>query len=191
MRSNLKFSDCRYFVFILLVGLLSSCFEEDASIEPILPWIEGEGSVQATNVDLDFGGLLLYKSATEIHSYNAEIKDKIVKGTFEVYNFDLDGKPVSDAQGEIDGIVFDPDCKTARITGVITSGSDDTYLGLYAVWTVIDNQPAVNETTDIRYPTDAETAKYHRDVGLSLEWYGFKSYFPTNNQVNLQSKGCD
>lgn len=188
--NNSKFkTSWRLGVFVILMGLTSSCYEDETTLEPI-NWIEGEGTLSATNVSLDFNGMLVWKSATEIHSYYVKIKDKVVEGTFEVYNFDVDGDPVSDAQGTIDGIVFERDCKTARITGTITSGSDPAFIGLYAVWTVIDNGSSINETSDIRYPIDAETAKYHRDGGLSLAWYGFPAYLPTNNKVKLQSKGC-
>ncbi|MEB2780407.1 hypothetical protein U3A58_08370 [Algoriphagus sp. C2-6-M1] len=179
----------RFVFFIILISATSSCLEDKFS-EPI-PWIEGEGTVSATNVSLDFNGLLIWKSSTEVHSYYAKIKDKVVEGTFEVYNFDIEGKPVSDAQGDIESIVFERDCKTARITGIITKGSDPTYLGLYAVWTVIANGSDINETSDIRYPVDPETAKYHRDGGLSMKWYGFTSFFSANNKVKLQSKGCN
>lgn len=187
--NNLRLNSLRFGVFAILIGLTTSCFEEEE--KPPIPWIENEGTVMASNVFLDFNGLLIWKSATEKHSYYAKIKDRVVEGTFEVYNFDLEGEPVSDAQGEIESIVFEQDCKTARITGIITKGSDPTYLGLYAVWTVIDNGSNINETSDIRYPIDPETAKYHRDGGLSLDWYGFTSYFSAENKVQLQSKGCD
>ncbi|HSF56012.1 MAG TPA: hypothetical protein VLA71_19810 [Algoriphagus sp.] len=185
-----RFNSCLFSFFILLMSLTTSCAEDDSSINPILTWIDGEGSIQATDVFLDFQDMLVYKSATEIHSYNASIKDKIVEGTFEVYNFDREGNPVSDAQGKIESIVFEEDCKTARITGIITTASDPEFLELYAVWTVIDNGAGLNETTDIRYPIDPETAKYHRDAGLSLEWYSFKSYFSAEGKVHLESKGC-
>ncbi|MFN3996255.1 MAG: hypothetical protein ACK4HU_00440 [Algoriphagus sp.] len=151
---------------MILIGLTSSCLDENAKT---FPWIEGEGTVQATNVSLDFDGKLLYKSSSEVHSYYAKIKDKVVEGTFEVYNFDLQGKSVSDAQGEVDSIVFEKDCKTARITGIITKGSDPTFIGKYAVWTVLDNGSTINQTSDIRYPVDVESAKYHLDGGLSLK----------------------
>lgn len=187
---NLILNSWRFVFFIALISMTSSCLDEGTTKEPI-PWIEGEGTVSATNVALDFNGLLVWKSASEIHSFYATIKDRVVEGTFEVYNFDPEGNPVSDAQGVIDGIVFEQDCLTARITGKITSGSDPTYLGLYAVWTVMDNGTDINETTDIRYPTDFETAKYHRDGGLSLDWFGFTSFFSAEDKVQLQSKGCD
>lgn len=184
-----RLNSWRFGFFIILIGLATSCIEKEE--KPPIPWIENEGTVMATDVFLDFDGLLVWKSATEKHSYFAKIKDKKVEGTFEVYNFDTEGNPVSDAQGEIESIVFEQNCTTARITGIITAGSDPTYLGLYAVWTVVDNGSTINETTDIRYPVDPETAKYHRDGGLSLKWYGFTSNFSASNKVQLQSKGCN
>lgn len=187
--NNSIFTGLRFVFFLIVIGLTTSCYEDEPA--PPIPWIEGEGTLSATNVALDFNGLLVWKSATEIHSYSAKIKDRVVEGTFEVYNFDVAGDPVSDAQGTIIGIAFEQDCKTARISGKITSGSDPTYLGKYAVWTVVDNGSTINESTDIRYPTDSETAKYHLDGGLALDWYGFPSYFSAKNKVQLQSKGCN
>lgn len=186
---NLRITSWRFAFFIALTGLSTSCYEDDPI--PPIPWIEGEGTISATNVNLDFNGLLVWKSATETHSYTAKIKDRVVEGTFEVYNWDPEGNPVSDAKGTINGIAFEQDCKTVRISGIITSGSDPTFLGMYAVWTAVANGSTINETTDIRYPTDAETAKYHRDGGLDLEWYGFTSYFSAQNKSKLQSKGCN
>lgn len=185
-----RFASWRFPVLFILFTLASSCSEEDTSINPILTWLDGEGTVEASEVFLDFKGTH-YRSATEIHSYTASIKDRVVGGTFEVYNFDTNGNPVSDAKGDVETIVFEENCMTVRITGIITSGSDPAYLGKHAVWTVLDNGSNINETTDIRYPVDPATAKYHCDVGLTLEWFSFKSLFPAGGKVKVQSKDCN
>lgn len=177
------------YLFILLI-LSASCSEEDTSLDDGNYWKDGEGSLEAFDVFIDFKGTN-YKSSTEIHSYQGSVVNKMVVGSFEVYNFDSEGNDVSDAQGDILSISFEKDCITARLTGIITSGSDPEYLGKYAVWTVLDNGSTINESTDIRYPVGKETADYHREGGLDLEWYNLKSYFACNGKVKLNSKNCD
>ncbi|MBN7812005.1 hypothetical protein J0A68_13720 [Algoriphagus sp. H41] len=165
------------------------CSLEDTSLTPDIPWIDKEGTAKAVDVFLDFQGMQ-YKSATEIHSYNGRLKNRVVDGTFEVYNFGVEGEPVSHAKGEIICIAFAEDCKTARITGVITSGSDPTYPGYYAIWTVVDDGMGINETTDIRYPIDEATANYHCEVGVSLEWYNFEKYFDCGGKAQVRPSEC-
>jgi len=185
----MQFSNFKILEFFTLIILLTSCSFEDTSPTPPKSWLDGRGTARADGVFLDFKDML-YKSATEIHSYDAEIKNQRVNGAFVVHNFDKDGGPVSDAKGEVICIVFEEDCKTARITGVITSGSDPTFIGLYAIWTVLDNGMGLNETTDIRYPIDQATADYHCNVGVPLEWYNFDSYFSSEGKVQVRSLDC-
>lgn len=185
----MHFSNFKILVFASLAILFASCSLEDTSVDTPKTWLDGVGTAQATGVFLDFNGTN-YKSATEAHSYSAKIKDRVIEGSFEVYNFGLEGEPVSDAKGEVICIVFEDDCKTARITGIITSGSDPTFPGLYAIWTVVDNGMDINGTTDIRYPLDEATAKYHCEVGVSLDWYNFDSYFSCEGKVQVRSKNC-
>lgn len=173
----------------LLISLLGCNSEE---VEPIKPesWIDDEGSAMANDVFIKFNGTH-YKSATEIHSYSASIKNRVVEGRFEVYNFGLQGEPVSDVQGDVICIVFEDDCKTARVIGIITSGSDPAYLDDYAIWTVVDDGMNINETTDIRYPVDKATADYHCSAGVSLEWFDFDSYFSCDGKAQVRSKNCN
>jgi hypothetical protein len=185
----MQFGNFKIIAFSTLITLLASCSFEDVSPIPPKSWLDGTGTAQADEVFLDFKNML-YKSATEVHSYRAEIKDQRVEGTFEVYNFDKNGGPVSDAKGQVICIAFEEDCKTARITGVITSGSDPAFAGLYAIWTVVDNGMDINETTDIRYPIDQATADYHCEVGVPLEWYNFDSYFSCEGKVQVRALDC-
>lgn len=185
-----KLISCRFPLLFMLLVFSASCSDEDISINDSDYWKDGEGTLEAFDVFIDFQGTN-YKSSTEIHSYKASVENKVVEGTFEVYNFDAEGNDVSDAQGDILSISFEKNCIKARVVGIITSGSDPEYLGKYAVWTVLDDGSTVNESTDIRYPVSKETADYHKVGGLDLEWYNLKSYFSCNGKVKLNSEKCD
>lgn len=177
-------------LFFALVFLISGCSTEDTAIDPKKSWIDGEGTAEASDVSFNFK-YTLFRSDTENYSFNASIKNKVIEGTFEVFNYDRNGISVSDAKGNITCIVFEEDCKTARITGIITSGSDPEFLGLYAVWTVVDDGLDLNETTDIRYPIDEATAKYHCEEGLTLDWFNMESMFSAGGKVKVESKDCN
>lgn len=171
-----------------LTALLYFGCSGETSVEPIKPLVEQEGTAEAAEVSLDFEHVL-FKSAKEVHSYSVALKDGVASGTFEVYNFDVDGQSVSDAHGDVICMVFEEDCKTVRFIGKITSGSDTAYPGKYAVWTVVDDGQ-VTQTTDLRYPVDEASATHHCEVGLDFSWYGLKSYFPTE-KLEIVSKSCN
>lgn len=178
----------------LLIVLVSGCSVDDDSQnppsgKPPKTWKDGVGSAMAENVTLKFENIN-FKSASELHFYQASIKDKVVEGTFEVHNYDLEGKPVSDAKGDVICIVFGKDCKTVRITGIITSGSDPVFTGFYAIWTAVDNGVGNDRTTDIRYPVDQATANFHCETGWTLERFGFKSFLSTPGIIKVESQGC-
>lgn len=177
-----------------LIVLISGCALEEDSQNPTSgkstkTWKDGVGSAEAENVTLQFKNIN-FKSASELHSYQASIKDRVVNGTFEVHNFDVEGKPVSDAKGDVICMVFEEDCKTVRMTGIITSGSDPVFIGFYAVWTAVDIGTGNDKTTDIRYPVDQETANFHCETGWTIARFGFKSFLSTPGIVKVESKDC-
>lgn len=178
----------------LLIILITGCSPDEDSQNPLptkpaKSWKDGVGSAVAENVRLEFE-TINFKSASELHFYDASIKDKVVKGTFEVHNFDINGKPISDAKGDVICIVFEEDCKTVRMTGIITAGSDPVFVGFYAIWTAVDNGVGNDKTTDIRYPVDQVNANNHCETGWDLMKFGFKSYLSTPGTVKVESKDC-
>lgn len=190
----LKLNSWRTAFYCFLIILVSGCSVDEDSQPPTSGkstknWKDGVGSAVAENVTLKFKNIN-FKSASELHFYKASIKDRVVEGTFEVQNFDLEGKPVSDAKGDVICIVFGEDCKTVRMTGIITAGSDPVFIGFYAIWTAMDIGEGTDKTTDIRYPVDQTTANFHCETGWTIERFGFKSFLSTPGIVKVESKDC-
>jgi hypothetical protein len=204
-------------LFFSIIILVSSCSLEDSSQAPNLSdetvrlmkpditvpsdynpgssngrenWMLGEGWAKANDVHLIFepGSI---GSGSELHSYNATLKAGKISGTFEVYNSDENDVLVSWAKGDVLCMVFEEDCKTVRMTGVITESNIPEYPGRFAVWLAEDNGIGLDATTDLRYGISLRSANYHCEIGFTKEQFGEGAFFEgIGDNIKVKSMDC-
>lgn len=210
-----KWSSAFFFSILILV---SSCSLEDSSQAPDLTnetartlkptisapsdyipgdinarknWTPGEGWAKTFNNTLIFEEGGLFAAGTEIHSYSATLKAGVLSGTFEVENFDEEGELASSAKGDVICMVFEEDCKTVRMTGIITEASDGVTVGNYAVWIAEDNGNGLDATTDLRYNLSQGSADFHCEIGFSRAAFGPGAFFEEiEGNVKVKSMDC-
>ncbi|MCL6259159.1 hypothetical protein M3O96_08675 [Aquiflexum sp. TKW24L] len=208
----IAWSSAFFFSFLILV---SSCSLEDSSQAPDLSdatarllkpditvpsdyipgslnarknWMPGEGWAKANDVSLTGGAL---GTGTESQSYKATLKAGTISGTFEVSNFDENGVLEAFAKGDVTCMVFEEDCKTVRMTGVITETNVPGFVGRYAIWIAEDNGIGLDATTDIRYGLVKATADFHCETGFTIAAFGAGAFFEgIDANVKVHSKDC-
>lgn len=153
-------------------------------------WLPGEGWAKAYDVTLEFEEGSIFGAGSELHTYKATIKDGVVEGTFEVYNWDGEGEPTTWVKGDVTCIVFEEDCSTVRMVGLITDGSDEDYIGLYAAWISVDNGVGNDVTTDLRYALNPAQANYHCLVGYTPAQFSLPELLETSGNVKVKSMDC-
>lgn len=153
-------------------------------------WLPGEGWAKAYDVPLEFDPEGIFGGGSELHSYKATIKDGVVEGTFEVYNWDEEGEPSTWALGDVTCIIFEEDCMTVRMTGVITEASDEVLVGRYAAWIAVDYGDGMDVTTDLRYNLSEGQANYHCFIGYTPEEFGLDELLETSGNVKVKSMDC-
>lgn len=156
-------------------------------------WMQGEGWAKGDDIPFvieSFGGVI------ETHSYNATLKAGVLSGTFEYINEDLEGELTAWVKGDVTCMVFEEDCKTVRMTGIITEASNEDVIGLYAVWIAENNgNDGLDATTDIRSGVSEATADFHCEIGLSKVAFDLvlveESFFKTTEgNVKVKSMDC-
>ncbi|WP_296705854.1 hypothetical protein [Algoriphagus sp.] len=154
-------------------------------------WMPGEGWAKAYNIDLTVESGENIDPQTETHSYNATLKAGEISGTFEVVNYDMEGELLASAKGEVLCMVFEEDCKTVRMTGVITEASTESLVGRYAIWLAEDNGNGLDATTDIRYNQPKSSADYHCEIGFTPAQFGQGLFFEEiEGNVKVKSMDC-
>lgn len=151
----------------------------------------GDGWAIAKDIPLSFGAETIFGESSEVHSYKATVINGVVGGSFEAFNYDKNGVMRKDAKGKVTCVVFQKDCKTVRMTGIITESTDPFYIGKYAIWTVVDNGDELDQTTDLRYGVPEATALYHCSNGYSLDYFSEGLFLTTEGDIKVECKACD
>lgn len=155
-------------------------------------WQAGEGWSKADDIlyslEVFAGGL------DETYSFNATLKAGEISGTFEVVDNYLSTGNIDWVKGEVTCMVFEDDCKTVRMTGIITDSGDPYYIGLYAYWLAEDNgNGGLDASTDIRFGADELSAQYHCEVGYTKEEFdlsGTVFYQTIEGNIKVKSMDC-
>lgn len=153
-------------------------------------WNAGEGWVKAENVAVElkdpFGNLL----ATEYHTYDAKLKDGVLEGTFQLFAITSDGSDELRLDGEITCLVFEEDCKTARITGLIQNSTIPFLIGRYAKLIVVDNGETGDLSSDLQFGGQLESAEYHCLVGAGIESFYSGDFLVPVGDIKVKSMEC-
>lgn len=217
MKKKLNLNSWSSAFFFSILILVSSCSLEDSSQAPDLSdatarllkpnitvpndyipgsinarknWMSGEGWAKVNYVLLNFEPGGIFPPGTEFHSYKATLKAGTLSGTFEVYNYDVDGVLKTWAKGDVTCMVFEEDCKAVRMTGVITETNVPGFTGRYAVWIAVDNGIGIDATTDLRYGVNATTANFHCETGFPIASFGSGAFFE-GIDANIKVKSMD
>lgn len=124
------------------------------------------GSVVSGDVQID--DLAAFGEEWERHTYHAETltNRNQARGSFRVRIRWLGNFAEDFAAGRVVCLVVEPDGRTARLAGVIEETSIPGFVGLGAVWTVVDQGLAGDQTTDIAFAVSLATAMYHCRTGF-------------------------
>lgn len=155
-------------------------------------WMAGEGWAKAYEIPYYtevFGGI------QETYSFEATLKAGEISGTFEVTDYFELFDQTNWVKGEVTCMVFEDDCKTVRITGIITDSDDPNNIGDFAYWIAEDNgNGGLDASTDIRWGMSQEAAEYHCEVGFTKEEFdlaGFSLFLPTEGNIKVKSLDCN
>ncbi|WP_296704992.1 hypothetical protein [Algoriphagus sp.] len=202
--------------FLLVVIFLTSCQMENSSFE--LPqdvqafklykpeaneiegralkmdpnsrkWSPGEGWVKAENLAVEIKSSTGELLATEYHTYDAKLKGGDLEGTFKLLAVEPNGFELR-LDGEITCLVFEEDCQTARITGIINNSTIPFYKGRYVRWTVIDNGDSGDLTTDMQFSVSQEMAEFHCQTGAGVENFYSGEFLLPKGDVKIKSMEC-
>ncbi len=161
------------------------------------------GSDQTGPTAVDNGGLILAAAgpsasghveiddlgsafSIEKYSFNARIVKGAAQGQFQIKDVITAGGKIT-VHGEVTCLVVEPDGKTARMTGVVTSSSIETMVGTNTIWTVRDNgegkKAPRDEATDLRYGVTQASADAHCATGIDPAAFGT---FQESDRGNVQ-----
>ena len=156
---------------------------------------KGEGWAKGKKVNVLLPLHFMYGGkfdVTQVHSYNVKYKDGKLKGTFDLSDFDPENNLLEKISGKVVSSAFEEDCKTVRLTGVITNSKNDLNLvGKYVMWTAEDNgiKENGNRTTDMRYGIPEFIALIHDSQGFP------EAIFPKHNissgDIQIKAKKCE
>ena len=176
-------------VLLSVATLLTSCGSDPTSSGGLGAELAGSSGPSASgHIERDIEGCCLEK-----YSFNAHyLGDGSVHGRFNVRDIFADGSEKIVAKGRVTCFTVEADGKTARMGGVVESGSDPGFVGTEAVWTVRDNGEGTKDPpdqgTDLRWgllDPDFDFAPFHCAVGFPPDDFGT---FGLSGRGNVQVK---
>ena len=158
---------------VLDISGLSGQFPEGQALkdddeDPVI--VKGKAKTNYVTLNLDIWG------ATEVFSFEANLEDGEVEGSFHVVDIDpVTGIPFVELGGVVTCVAFEDDGHTARLGGIVTEGD---FIGTTAVWIVLDTNDDFlpDECTDLRYQQNEAVLEYHCEVGFSVEAFGLEFF---------------
>lgn len=130
------------------------------------------GSVVSGDVQL--GNLADFGVLWERQTYHAETLTKRdqARGFFRA-RFRYLGNTAEDfVTGRVVCLAVEPDGQTARLAGIIEESSIGGFVGLSAIWTVVDNGAGGDQTTDIRSGLSLADGMFHCRTGFGTGEFG-------------------
>ena len=115
-----------------------------------------------------------------------------LNGTFDLSDYDPNYNLLEEISGEVVSCAFEEDCKTVRLTGLITTSKNDLNLvGKYVMWTAEDNgiRKNGNRTTDMRYGVPEFVAKMHDSKGFPEGL--FPKHKITSGDIQIKAEKCE
>lgn len=142
----------------------------------------GDGWAKGKSATIELPSHFKYGvDVTQVQNYHMKYKKGKLSGTFELSDFDSYNNLLENISGEIISCSFEEGYKSVRLTGMITSATNDlTLVGKYVMWTAEDNgiKEKLDRTTDMRYGVPEFVANMHNSQGFP------EVLFPKNT-INL------
>lgn len=154
-------------------------------------WMLGEGWAKGEDilfVTESFGGI------EETQNYQATLKDGVLSGTFEYEDLFLEDGSTYWVKGDVICMVFEEDCKSVRMVGMITDSSEENTIGTYAIWIAENNgNEGLDATTDIRSGQPEVVANFHCEIGFSRAAFNIQGnpfFLETEGNIKVKSMDC-